>query len=101
MVSQPDNNLEHSLITHADVDPFPQVFLNALACRPDLEDDIRDGRTAMFPDIIGDKFKPDAWNSTLILTTGEDQKPLLLHEVGKEFRNFEEFDIGNHRRWQE
>lgn len=101
MVSQPNGNLEHSLTTHADVDPFPQVVLNALACRPDLEDDIRDGRTAMFPDIIGGKFKPDARNSTLILTTGEDQTPLLLHEVGKEFRNFEEFEIENHRRWQE
>jgi hypothetical protein len=96
-----DKETSFSLVTNADVDPFTQIFLNATRCHPGLEDDIRFGCTAMFPDIVRGNFKSDGENSTLYLHTGISQAPLKLHDVGSEFKDFQELQIGNHRRWQE
>lgn len=92
-------DVDLSMISHMDMDPFPNVFMNAMRYRPQLEDDVRRGRAAMFPNLIQGNFRPNNAGSTLVLNTSPDRAPLKLSDVGREFRDFEEFAIGNYRRW--
>lgn len=95
-----ERKLRASMLTQMDMDPFPVVFMNAMQYRPQLERDIHQGRTAMFPDLIGGRYSPHYEYSTLALKTASNSTHRKLNKAGDEFSDFEEFDIQMHRRWQ-
>jgi hypothetical protein len=85
-----------SLAMNQHFDPFPQVLMNTVKMRPGFFGDVRNGKTAMFPDIVNGQYCPDTDNSRLSFRTGTElYRP--LHEVGREFSEFEDFGISS--RW--
>lgn len=71
-------------------DPFPIVFTNAAKARPRLLQDIRDGKTAMFPDIVNGRYQPAMdMEPTIQLRTGRRREPIRLTDIGEEFENYQ------------
>jgi len=85
-------DLGKSLVLNQHADPFPQVLINTVQGRPGFFEDVRGGKTAMFPDIVNGQYIPDFSRSLLSLRTGTElYRP--LHEVGREFSEFEDFGM--------
>lgn len=74
-------------------DPFVGVVANTVLNRGSFFRDVRDGRTAMFPDLINGRLQLDRQRTRLALETALDTEPKLLHEVGEEFDDYEDFGI--------
>jgi hypothetical protein len=74
-------------------DPFAGVVANTATHRESFVRDVRDGRTAMFPDLVNGRLELDRENTKLMLETCVDSEPRLLHEIGDEFDGYEDFGI--------
>ena len=78
-------------------DPFVEVLKKTIDAVPDFLENVKSGKTAMFPDIVSGLYVPDGNRSTIALKTGLG-KPLPLERLGQEFEAYE--DLGSkHRRW--
>jgi len=91
-------DLKKSLVLNQHLDPFPQILTNTAMVREGFFRDVREEKTAMFPDIVNGKYVPDLGNSVLSFRAGSGlYMPLSL--AGNEFREFEDF--GETSRWPE
>jgi len=78
-------------------DPFVEVLKKTIDADPDFLENVKSGKTAMFPDIVSRLYVPDGNRSTITLKTCFG-KPLPLERLGQEFEAYE--DLGSkHRRW--
>jgi hypothetical protein len=78
-------------------DPFVEALKKTIDTAPDFLEDVKSGKTAMFPDIVSRLYAPDGNRSKINLKTGLG-KPLELERLGQEFEAYE--DLGSkHRRW--
>lgn len=89
----------HALGAARQIDPYQMVLDRTLKDRRCFYDDVRVGRTAMFPDVINGLFLPDGQESTLLLSTSGIDRRLALPEAGTEFADYE--DLGVEKRWVE
>lgn len=80
-------------------DPFPIIVKNACATNPNFPEDVQNGQTAMFPDIMNGLYQPNPNNPQIILRTGPNNNPIKLDQVGDEFANFEDFEVAT-KRWR-
>lgn len=81
-------------------DPFVDILANTLSERPQIVNDVKEGRTAMFPDFFNGNYMPDHEASTLKLRTAKDKRHQLISHVGREFGDYEDLGL-SHRRWNE
>jgi|GEM_PF-1540421 len=86
------------LVQTQQFDPFPQAFINTVRYRTGFLGDVRQGRTAMFPNIVNGDYRPDHDNSTIRLRTSNDSAQVRLDHVGDEFADYEA--LGDDKRWQ-
>ena len=78
-------------------DPFVEVLKKTIDADPDFLENVKSGKTAMFPDMVNGLYSPDGNRSKITLRTGLG-KPLELERLGQEFEAYE--DLGSkHRRW--
>ena len=78
-------------------DPFVEVLKKTIDANPDFLENVKSGKTAMFPDMVSGLYMPDGNRSKITLKTGLG-KPLELERLGQEFESYE--DLGSkHRRW--
>lgn len=80
-------------------DPFVLLLQKTIELMPEFAEKVRAGKIVMFPDVFNGLYRPNKHNSTLRLRTGTDE-PLKLHEIGKEFEEYEELGLGVER-WRE
>ncbi len=88
-----------SLILSSGSDPFPEILAITVRDRPQFVSDVQRGSTAMFPDIINDRYRPNNEQSTLSLTTARNTKHIPLNRVGEEFHQYESPATDGSRRW--
>jgi len=79
---------EMGMIVNRNSDPFPYALNATLRAYPRFYEAVKQGETRMIPDIINGKYKPG--EATLKLATGRNPRsPLMLHNVGEEFKAYE------------
>lgn len=80
------------------LDPFHIVAMATAQERPHFIRDVREGTTAMFPNIVNGQFVPDAIQGARIqLKTGVQKSHVPLYETGREFWPYGELEPGMSR----
>ncbi len=73
-------------------DPFVTLLKRTIELIPEFRELVEKGKIAMFPDIVNGLYKPDKDSSRMQLKTGTGDS-LLLHEIGREFDNYEDLEL--------
>lgn len=96
-----ERGLENSfnVAMNTNFDPFPSTLGNTVQNRRNFFKDIREGRTAMFPDLVNGLYMPNNHNSKMAIRTAVDRNPVSLDRIGEEFSDYEDFGL-REKRWQ-
>lgn len=95
VVISPEHAFNYDIIS--DIDPFPQVVWNILSHNPRLEQDVKEGKVALFPDYVNGLYIPDGPVSSLELKSSSTWAT-YLHHVGRTDFSFVS-DLDEQRRW--
>ncbi len=77
-------------------DPYVEVLANTVRGRRHFIDDVKKGRTAMFPDLANGLYAPNPKDPRITLRTGTAKTAIPLQNIGQEFSEFEDF--GSHHK---
>jgi SAM-dependent methyltransferase len=78
-------------------DPFVEILKKTVDTVPDFLENVKSGKTAMFPDLANGLYAPDGNQSKMKLRTGLE-KTLPLERLGQEFEAYGDLGL-KFRRW--